>query len=73
MGQSKTVWKQVESGDLVDLPIQTGVSDGVSTEVLSSGLTEGDLVVVGIEPPFGERKANELPPGFGIPQRSRSR
>ena len=73
MGQSKTVWKQVESGDLVDLPIQTGVSDGVSTEVLSGGLTEGDLVVVGIEPPFGERKANELPPGFGIPQRSRSR
>jgi HlyD family secretion protein len=72
-GQSKTVWKQVESGDLLALSIQTGISDGVSTEVLSSGLTEGDSVIVGIEQPFGERKANELPPGFGNPQRSRSR
>jgi HlyD family secretion protein len=73
VGQSKTVWKQVESGDLVVLPIQTGISDGVSTEILSSGLTEGDSVVVGIEQPLGERKANELPPGFGNPKRPRSR
>ncbi|HWF61880.1 MAG TPA: efflux RND transporter periplasmic adaptor subunit [Nitrospira sp.] len=72
-GQSRTVWKQVESGDLVSLPVQTGISDGVTTEVLSGGLTEDDSVVVGIEQPFGERKSNELPPGFGNQRRPRSR
>ena len=70
-GQS--VWKQVESGDLVSLSVEAGISDGVSTEVLSGNLTEGDLVVVGVELPFGGRKGGELPPGFGTQQRPRSR
>ncbi len=70
---SKTIWTQVESGDLAPLSIQTGISDGVTTEILSDGLREGDLVVVGIEQPFGERKGSELPPGFGNQQRPRSR
>lgn len=72
-GQLRTVWTQVESGDLVSLPVQTGISDGITTEVLSGGLTEGDAVVVGIEQPFGERKSSELPPGFGNQRRPRSR
>lgn len=73
MGQSRTVWKQLEGGDLVSLSIQAGISDGIATEVLSGNLAEGDLVVVGIEQSFGERKGGELPPGFGNQQRSRSR
>ncbi|MFZ1803981.1 MAG: hypothetical protein WAU05_08655, partial [Nitrospira sp.] len=70
---SKTIWRLVESGDLASLPIHTGISDGLTTELLSGGLREGDLVVVGIEQPFGERKGSELPPGFGNQQRPRSR
>jgi HlyD family secretion protein len=71
--QSRTVWKQTESGDLVSVLAQTGISDGVTTEVLSGGLREGDSVVVGVEQPFGERKGSELPPGFGNQPRPRSR
>lgn len=69
----RTVWKQVENGDLTPLSVQPGISDGASTEILSGDLAEGDLVVVGIERPVGERKGNDLPPGFGSQQRSRSR
>jgi HlyD family secretion protein len=69
----RTVWKQVENGDLSPLSVQPGISDGASTEILSGDLAEGDLVVVGIERPVGERKGNDLPPGFGSQQRSRSR
>ena len=72
-GQSRTVWTQSESGDLVSLPVQTGISDGVTTEVLSGDLAEDDSVVVGIEQSFGEKKGNELPPGFGNQRRTRSR
>lgn len=72
-GQWRTVWRQTESGDLVSLSVQTGISDGITTEVLSGDLAEGDAVVVGIEQPFGERKSSELPPGFGNQRRTRSR
>ncbi|MDH5192163.1 MAG: efflux RND transporter periplasmic adaptor subunit [Nitrospira sp.] len=70
---AKTVWKQVENGDLVALPVQTGISDGSSTEILSEGLAEGDLIATGIEQSSGERRGNELPPGFGSPPRPRNR
>jgi HlyD family secretion protein len=69
----RTVWKQVENGNLTPVSVQPGISDGASTEILSGDLAEGDLVVVGIERPVGERKGNDLPPGFGSQQRSRSR
>jgi HlyD family secretion protein len=72
-GQSRTVWTQMESGDLVSLSVQTGISDGITTEVLSGGLTEGESVIIGIEQPLGERKSSELPPGFGNQRRPRSR
>ena len=42
------------------LAVQTGISDGVTTEVLSGDLREGDLVVVGIEQPFGEKKGERF-------------
>jgi HlyD family secretion protein len=70
---SKAVWRLSESGDLASLTVHTGISDGLTTELLSGGLSEGDLVVVGIEQPFGERKGSDLPPGFGNQQRPRSR
>lgn len=70
---SSTIWKQVENGDLAPLSVQTGISDGVSTEILSGDLGEGDLIVIGIERPVGDRKGSDLPPGFGNQRRSRSR
>ncbi len=70
---SRTVWKQGENGEPMPVSVQTGISDGVATEVLSDSLKEGDLVIVGLEQPLGEKKGNELPPGFGSPQRPRTR
>ena len=47
------------------MQVQTGISDGLATEILSEGLSEGALVVVGIERPKGDRSGSDLPPGFG--------
>ncbi len=70
---TRTIWKQVENGELVALPVSAGISDGASTEITSEGLSEGDVIVVGIEQSLGERRGNELPPGFGSPKRPRNR
>lgn len=45
--------------------VQTGISDGSSTEVVSEDVAEGDQVIVGIEQVRGARRVGELPPGFG--------
>jgi HlyD family secretion protein len=65
MMPSRTVWKQGPSGELEPMHVQTGISDGLVTELLSQELPEGALVVVGIERPKGERGGSDLPPGFG--------
>ncbi|MBA5865277.1 MAG: efflux RND transporter periplasmic adaptor subunit [Nitrospira sp. CR1.3] len=70
---SRIVWKQGENGELIPIQVQTGISDGVSTEILSEDIAEGEPVIVGIEQSRGERKGGELPPGFGTQQRPRSR
>jgi HlyD family secretion protein len=70
LGQ-KTVWKLMEDGNLAPVPLQIGISDGITTEMVSGALTEGELVVVGIEQPLGEGKGSELPPGFGSKKRPR--
>lgn len=70
---TRTVWKQTEDRELVAVPVQTGISDGSSTEVMSGSLAEGDLIVIGIERSGDERRGNELPPGFGSPPRPRNR
>ncbi|RPH76623.1 MAG: efflux RND transporter periplasmic adaptor subunit, partial [Nitrospiraceae bacterium] len=71
---SRTVWKEGPSGELEPIQVQTGISDGLVTEVLSEALPEGALVVVGIERPKGDRAGSDLPPGFGSGgQRSSSR
>ncbi|TKS59957.1 MAG: hypothetical protein EWM72_01814 [Nitrospira sp.] len=72
-GQARKIWKLGESGDLEPMTIQTGISDGVSTEVVAGSVAEGDMVVVGVDSPRGERRASDLPPGFGSGQRRSSR
>lgn len=73
---SRPVWKQSENGEPAAIRIQTGISDGTYTEIVSEGVAAGDEVIVGIEQPRGVRKVGELPPGFGAPsgqRRSRDR
>jgi HlyD family secretion protein len=72
-GQTRKIWKLGTSGDLEPMIIQTGISDGVSTEVVGGPVSEGDMVVVGTETSRGERRTGELPPGFGSGQRRSSR
>lgn len=69
----RTVWKQTEHGDLVPLPVQTGISDGSSTEVMSEDLTDGEVIVIGIEHSVDEKNGKGLPPGFGAPPRPQNR
>jgi HlyD family secretion protein len=64
-GSTRRVWKQDESGELVSVTVQTGISDGVSTELVGGQLGEQDAVIVGLEMPKGTRSSSELPPGFG--------
>src|SRR5690349_7959774 len=61
----RPVWKQGENGDVTPVPVQTGISDGSSTEIVSDSLVEGDQVIVGIEQMRGAKKVGDLPPGFG--------
>lgn len=70
---SRTVWTQGENGELIPVPVQTGISDGVSTEILSDGIAEGEQVIVGIEQSRESRRGGDLPPGFGAQQRRPSR
>ncbi len=73
---ARPIWKQADNGDPVAVKVQTGISDGTYTEILSEGVAAGDEVIVGIEQPRGIRKAGDLPPGFGAPggqRRSRDR
>jgi HlyD family secretion protein len=72
----RSVWKQMENGEPAAVRIQTGISDGTYTEIVSEGVAAGDEVIIGIEQPRGVRKVGELPPGFGAPsgqRRSRDR
>lgn len=62
---TRTIWRQGENGELIPTVVQTGISDGMATEVVSDTVAEGDQVIVGIEQLRSGRKAGELPPGFG--------
>jgi len=66
---AKTVWEISPSGDPEAVPIQSGISDGTATEVVSGELKEGDAVIVGIELSKTGRDPHALPPGFGSGQR----
>ncbi len=69
----RTVWKQGSSGEPEPVTVQAGISDGTATEVIGGELKEGDQVIVGLDTARGDRKAHELPPGFGSGQRRSSR
>ncbi len=62
---SRSIWRQGADGELESVQVQTGISDGSATELVSGSLSEGDQVIVGIEQSRGERKGSDLPPGFG--------
>jgi len=70
---SRFVWKERENGELVSVPVQGGISDGLWTELVSGDVAEGEAVIVGIEQFRGERRSSDLPPGFGAPPRRQSR
>jgi HlyD family secretion protein len=69
VGVPKQVWRLSLLGDPEPVSVETGISDGIVTELVQGELKDGDLVVVGIETPRGARDSNALPPGFGTGQR----
>jgi HlyD family secretion protein len=71
-GQARKVWKLGVTGEPEPVAVHTGISDGVSTEVLEGTVADGDMVVIGIETVRGERRSGELPPGFGSGGQRRS-
>ena len=65
--RGRPIWRQGENGELTWVAVQTGISDGSSTEIISDSVAVGDQVIVGIEQLRGARKPGDLPPGFGSP------
>ncbi len=65
-----TVWTRQKGGALVALLVTPGISDSLYTEILDSGLREGDPVIVGLEAPEAA-EAVSVPPGFGMGPRMR--
>jgi HlyD family secretion protein len=70
---ARTVWKQTDNGELAPVVVQTGISDGSATEIVSEAVSEGDQVIVGIDQSRGAKKSGDLPPGFGSGGQRRSR
>jgi HlyD family secretion protein len=70
LGMPKRVWRLGSLGDPEPIPIESGISDGVVTELLKGGdLKEGDQIIVGIETSKGPRESTALPSAFGTGQR----
>ncbi|TKB78521.1 MAG: efflux RND transporter periplasmic adaptor subunit [Nitrospira sp.] len=61
----KRVWREGASGDPEALSLQTGISDGTFTEIITEALREGEPVIVGIETTRSGSRSDALPPGFG--------
>lgn len=72
-GEGRKVWKQDGAGELVPVPLKTGISDGLYTEVVAGDLAEQDVIVVGLDSSRGSRPGSALPPGFGSGGQQRSR
>ncbi len=64
-GSSRQIWKLGMTGEPEPLAVQTGISDGLWTEVVAGPIAENEKVIVGLDAPRGERRTGELPPGFG--------
>jgi HlyD family secretion protein len=72
-GRTRLVWRLDANGDPESIALQVGISDGIFTEAGSGELKPGDHVIVGIELPRGDRRGDDLPPGFGSGQQRSSR
>jgi len=44
---SKTIWILTANGKVQPVPVQTGISDGSSTQIISDKIKEGDKVIIG--------------------------
>jgi HlyD family secretion protein len=71
--RAKLVWRLNGNGDPESTAVQVGISDGISTEAASGDVKEGDHLIIGIDIPRGDRRSNDLPPGFGSGQQRSSR
>ena len=61
----KRVWREGASGDPEAVSLQTGISDGTFTEIVTDALHEGEPVIIGIDTPRSGLRSDALPPGFG--------
>ncbi len=64
------IWVLRADGTLHAVPVQLGMTDGISTQIVSGAIKEGDTIVTGIE--SGSKSAttsssNTRTPGFGGP------
>lgn len=69
---AKTLWTLGPTEDPEELTVESGISDGLFTELIGGELKEGDPVIVGLESARAGRGQN-LPPGFGFGSHRRSR
>jgi len=61
---ARTLWRLGPSGDPEPVTVESGISDGLFTEVTGGELKEGDAVIVGFDSARAGR-IQRLPPGFG--------
>ena len=59
-----TVWIRRNGGALVAILVTPGISDSLYTEIVDSGLRDGDPVIVGLEAADATEPV-AVPPGFG--------
>jgi HlyD family secretion protein len=69
-GQNRLVWVLGQGGNPQPRRITVGLSDGVSTEIVSGNVQEGDVVIIG-ETISGQNRTQttQTTPGFGGAQR----
>ena len=61
------LWTLNPEGQPESIPVQTGISDGSSIEIVSGDLKEGDMVIVGMgnsNSPQGNQQVNPFAPQF---------
>ncbi|HEX9743713.1 MAG TPA: hypothetical protein VGA17_13085, partial [Nitrospiraceae bacterium] len=60
----RTLWRLGPSDDPEPVLVESGISDGLFTELTGGELKEGDAVIVGLDSARAGR-IQSLPPGFG--------
>jgi HlyD family secretion protein len=62
-----TIWILSQEEEPLPIQVQTGISDGSSTQIVSGDLKEGDMVIVGVgtsQSPHGNQQVNPFAPRF---------